>query len=131
MQVPHAGMILSGQLPRQAFNRLLVNQLAVVVLDVLGQVDVGGGVLALRVGKLGAQHWDLTTTLNGEGHIPGTAGEAVSTPVESAWLNSQRSQNIIRRILWKPVVMDRTYPRCFPGTHPDPVWIRAPRPPHP
>lgn len=50
-----------------------------MVLDALRKVDVTTELLTIVAAKEGAENWDLSTTLNGEGDVLGTVGEVYVT----------------------------------------------------
>jgi hypothetical protein len=67
-----------------AAEKLTEVELAVVVGDALGEVDIAGLAVALLVEEGGAENRDGTIALDGEVDVLGGAGEAGALPEEVA-----------------------------------------------
>ena len=67
-------------------SRLTAPELAVDVLNKLGEVNVAGLVVTLAILELGTENGLLVGTLLGvEGDVPSGVGEVLTTPLETAW----------------------------------------------
>lgn len=60
-------------------------EVAVVVANALGEVDVAVDELALHVAEAGAEDGDAVVALEGEGDLLGAPGEVAGTPLKVAW----------------------------------------------
>lgn len=59
-------------------------ELAVIVANALGEVDVAGDELAAGVAELGAEDGDTLVALEGEGDVLGATGKVVGTPLKGS-----------------------------------------------
>lgn len=63
-------------------NCLVENKVAVVVLNPLGKVDVGGNRLSVQVIEFGTQDRDLAAALDAEMDVPSGLAEVHPVPLE-------------------------------------------------
>lgn len=105
-------------------------EVAVVVANALGEVDVAVDELALDVAEAGAEDGDAVVALEGEGDLLGAPGEVTGTPLKVAWrrdgsafvLDRQRRRD-------EPSLLPRTVLRSSSAStaSPEPLWRTARR----